>query len=166
MNTILIGDKEIFAIEYSVLTVNPSPPYGDCLLWLGSNFLGGLEGEAYLNVICGCLEGDLFIKDQLFLKKDLYKLSDTELFDLMKEHKLDEKGKYVFLYTEGFDLFRSYIYRQDETFHFLWQLDSEVWKEFEPQGVSTQLFSAQVPISIYEEVVREFRSTLMKLYNF
>jgi hypothetical protein len=84
----------------------------------------------------------------------------------MREHKLDEKGRYVFLPTEGFDLYRSYAYRRDETFQFLWQLNQEVWKEFEPQGVPTQLFSAQVAISKYEEVVKEFRNALMKLDNF
>lgn len=84
----------------------------------------------------------------------------------MLEQKLDETGTYWFIYTEGFDLFRSYIYRQNETFHFLWQLDQEVGKEFEPQGISTQLFSTQVAISKYETVVSEFRNALMKLDNF
>jgi len=84
----------------------------------------------------------------------------------MREEKIDEKGTYWFMDTEGFDLFRTYIYRRDETFHFLWQLDPEVWEKFEPQGISTRLFSAQVAISVYEEVVTQFKSTLMKLYNF
>lgn len=117
-------------------------------------------------MVCQWLEGNLLIKDQLFLEDYLYNFPDAELFDLMREQKLDEKGKYWFMDTEGFDLFRSYIYRQDEKFHFLWQLDPTVWKEFEPQGVSTQLFSAQVAISVYEEVVKQFRNALMKLYNF
>jgi hypothetical protein len=162
MNTNLVGDKNIFAIEYSVLNVNSSPPYGDCLLWLGGNSLGGIEGEAYLNIVCDRLKGTSSIKDLLFLEKDMYNLSDVELFNLMQ----DETERYWFLYTEGFDLFNKYIYRRDETFHFLWQLNRTVWKEFEPQGVSTQLFSTQVAISVYEEVVKQFRNALMKLYNF
>lgn len=166
MNPDLVGDKKIFAIEYSILRVNPYRPYGDCLIWLGGNSLGGIEGEVFLNMVCQHLEGKLSIKDLLFLEEYLYKLPDVELFDLMREDKLDERGTYWFLYTEGFDLFRSYIYRQDETFHFLWQLDRDVWKEFEPQGISTQLFYAQVPISVYEDVVKQFRNALMKEYNF
>lgn len=166
MNTTLIGNKEIFAIEYSVLMVNTSPPYCDCLFWLGSNSLGGLEGEVFLTRVCSCLEGISSIKEQLFLEEYLYNLSDVELFDLMREDKIDETGKYRFMDTEGFDLFRNFIYRRNETFYFLWQLSPRVWAEFEPQGVSTQLFSAQVGISVYEEVVREFRKALMKLYNF
>lgn len=162
----LIGDKKIFAIEYSVLMLESTPLYGDCLIWLGGNSLGGLEGEAYLGSVCQYLEVSSSIKEQLFLEEHLYNLSDAELFDLMWEQKIDEKGTYMFLDLEGFDLFRNYIYRRDETFHFLWQLSPKVWKRFEPQGVPTQLFSAQVAITKYEEVVKEFRNALMKLHNF
>jgi hypothetical protein len=165
MNANLIGNKEIFAIEYSVLTVNPYP-LGDCLLWLGGNSLGGLEGEVFLTTVCYYLEGISSIKDQLFLEEYLYNLPEAELFDLMIEQKIDESGKYWFMNTEGFDLFRSCISRRNETLHFLFQLAPEVWKEFELQSLSTQLFSAQVPISIYEESVGEFRNALMKLSNF
>jgi len=166
MNMNLVGNKNIFAIEYSVLMVNPSPPYGDCLLWFGGNSLGGLEGEVFLTRVCSCLEGISSIKEQLFLEEYLNNLPEAELFNLMIKDKIDETGKYWFMDTEGFDLFRNYIYRRNETFHFLWQLSLRVWEEFEPQGVPTQLFSAQVPISIYEEVVGKFRNALMKLYNF
>ncbi len=161
----VIGDQRIFAIEYTVLIVNPSPPYGDCRLWLGGNVLGGLEGEVYLNRVCKCLEGVSSIKNQLFLEENLYNLSDTELFNLMEEQKIDEKGTYWFMDTEGFDLFRSYVYRRDETFHFLWQL-AKVREEFELQGLTTQLFSVQIAISLYEEIIKKFRNLLMKLYKF
>ncbi|HCF28646.1 MAG TPA: hypothetical protein DEV81_15915 [Cyanobacteria bacterium UBA11049] len=36
MNTNLVGNKKIFAIDYSVLIANPSSPYGDWLIWLGN----------------------------------------------------------------------------------------------------------------------------------
>ena len=93
-------------------------------------------------------------------------MSNAELFDLMQKNKIDETGKYWFMETEGFDLFNKYIYRRNEMFHFLWQLTPKVWKEFEPQGIPTELFSAQVAIYVYEEVVKQFRNALMKLYNF
>jgi hypothetical protein len=165
MNKNLIGNKEIFAIEYSILKVNPSPPYGDCLIWLGGNSLGGLEGEVYLNRVCELLEGNLSIKALLFLEEHIYDLSETEIFELMLDEKIDEEGKYWFLYTEGFDVFNKYIYRRNETFYFLWQLAHRVWKYFEPEGVSTKLFFAPVDISVYETVVNQFKNTLRELYK-
>ena len=96
----------------------------------------------------------------------MYNLSDAELFELMRKNKIDETGKYWFMDTEGFDLFHKYIYRQNETFNFLWQLTPEVWEEFSSQGISTQLFSAQVAICMYEKVAKEFRNAIMQLYEF
>lgn len=166
MNEIVIGDKGTFAIEYSILMVNPSPPFGYCKIWLGGHFMGGIEGEVYLTRICHLIESVTSIKNKLFLEEYLYNLSDAELFELMRKNKIDETGKYWFMDTEGFDLFHKYIYRQNETFNFLWQLTPEVWEEFGSQGISTQLFSAQVAICMYEKVAKEFRNELMKLYKF
>jgi hypothetical protein len=160
MNTNLIGDKAVFAIEYEVLSTEL---YGSCILWLGGNCLGGLEGEVFLDIVCQRLERISVLKNQIFLASDLYTLSNTELFDLMQEDKIDETGLYWFLYTEGFDLFRKYVYRQGEVLYFLWQLKQEVWPEFETQGISTQLFSFHLPISLYEEVTRQFKCALMEL---
>jgi hypothetical protein len=39
----LIGDKKIFAIEYSIISVKRSTALGDCLIWLQGNSLGGLD---------------------------------------------------------------------------------------------------------------------------
>lgn len=159
----IIGDKRRFGIEYSILMVDPSPPYGDCRLWIGGNFLGGIEGEVYLTRVCHLLEGILSIKNELFLEDDFYNLSDVKLFDLMQKDEIDEKGKCWFMDTEGFDLFRNYVYRRDEMLHFLWQLAPQVREKYELQGFPTRLFSAQVAVSMYEEVVKQFRSVIMTL---
>ncbi|BAY38148.1 hypothetical protein NIES2111_24930 [Nostoc sp. NIES-2111] len=161
MNENLIGDKTTFAIEYSILMVDPSPPYGNCIIWLEGNSLGGIEGEIYLTRVCQLLEAVILIKNKLFLEEPFYNLSHTELFNLMRKDKIDETSKYWFLYTEGFDLFDNYLYRRNDNFHFLWQLTPKVWKEFEPQGIPTQLLSAQVAIGMYEKVVNQFKNALM-----
>jgi hypothetical protein len=163
MNKNLIGNQKTFGIEYSILTVNPSPPLGYCLIWIEGNFLGGIEGEMYLTRVCRLLESIITMKNQLFIEESLYSLSDVELFNLMQKNEIDETGKYWFMDTEGFDLFYSYIYRQKDTFKFIWQLIPEAWEEFRSQDIPTQLFSAQVPICIYEEVVEEFKNVIMKL---
>ena len=46
----IIGDKEVFAIEYSISDDHFCLPYayGECRIWLDGNWLGGIEGEVYL----------------------------------------------------------------------------------------------------------------------
>ena len=81
----LIGKKQIFAIEYSVISINKETAFGNCLIWLQGNSLGGLEGECYLNMICHWLERRMKFKELLFLKDTLYNLSDVELFKYIEE---------------------------------------------------------------------------------
>ena len=166
MNTNLIGDKQTFGIEYSMLMVDPSPPYGFCRIWLGGNFLGGLEGEVYLTSVFFNLKSVSSTKNSLFLEDSLYSLSETEIFDLMKKDKISEDSKYWFMYTEGFDLYNKYVYRENEILNFLWQLRLEVYEEFELQYISKQLFSSQVTIPLYEEVIEQFRIALREHYKF
>jgi hypothetical protein len=162
----LVGDKKNFAIEYSIQSVNRETAFGDCLIWLRGNYLGGLEGECYLNMICQWLKRCINIKEKLFMKNELYELSDVEIFNFLEEQERnEEKDNYYFLDTDGFDLFRNYIYRKNENFHFLWQLDKDYWQEFKPKGISTSLFTAQVDIFTYINIVYTFEEALSQVYD-
>ena len=160
----LIGDTKIFAIEYSVISVRRATIFGNCLIWLGGNSLGGLEGECYLQMICRWLASPIIIKEQLFLRDSLYGLSDEEIFYTIKRQgRTEENDIYYFLDTEGFDFFRNFVYRKNENFHFLWQLEESYWEEFKPKGVSTNLFTAHVNISAYSNVVGKFEEALLEI---
>jgi hypothetical protein len=43
-----IGNKKEFAIEYEIQKVNPSPPYGSCLIWISELSLGDIENPIFL----------------------------------------------------------------------------------------------------------------------
>lgn len=92
-------------------------------------------------------------------------LSDVEIFNFMEEQDRDEIENYYFLDTEGFDLFRKYIYRKGDFFHFLWQLDRDYWNEFSPRGISTNLHTAQISIATYTNIVGQFKHALSEIYN-
>jgi hypothetical protein len=162
----LVGDKKNFAIEYSIQSINRETAFGDCLIWLRGNSLGGLEGECFLNMICQWLVGYLEFKNHLFLSKKLSQLSEIELFEFLnKETESKIREKYFFLDTEGFDWFGSFIYRKEDNFHFLWQLDRYYMKVFELKEVSTELFTATVDINTYYNVVHQFQNRLLELYK-
>ena len=162
----IIGNKNKFAIEYSIVFTKKKTAYGDCIIWLEGKCLGGLEGECYLNMICQWLERQVEFKDNLFFTEDLYKLSSQELFNFMEEKaEYEIKENYRFLDTEGFDLFRSYIYRKDDKFNFIWQLDRDYWEEFKAQDVSIKLFTATVDIKIYCDIIFQFKNALLERYN-
>jgi hypothetical protein len=161
----IIGDKTIFAIDYSISDDHSSLryPYGDCRIWLGGNCLGGLEGEVYLATAYELLQSIYLIADKLTLPEDLYDLPDNEIFIIMKEERLDKKGTYWFMYSEGFDIMNKYVYYRNNTLFFLWQYRLDEWNGVKAWGFPGQLFSAKVPISTYIEVTNKFRDSLVAI---
>lgn len=161
----IIGDKKVFAIEYSISKPNPFPPYGDCQIWLGGNCLGGIEGEVYLTRVSQILQSVYLILDKLVLPELIFQLSCEEIFKIMKEEQIDEKGTYWFMDTEGFDLLNKYVYYQSEMLYFIWQLNPDLWSEFKVGDFPGQLFFAKVPISTYTEVTNQFRDAVAKIQS-
>jgi hypothetical protein len=160
----IIGNREVFAVQYSLLQSNSFLPYGDCKIWLGGNYLGGIEGEVYLATVSKLLNSVCLIIEKLILPRDVFKLSASEIFRMMEEEQIEEVGTYWFMYTEGFDLFSKYVYYQDEMLYFLWQFNPDVWNDFKIGDFPGQIFSAKVPLSTYTEVVNQFRDNVLALY--
>jgi hypothetical protein len=160
----VIGDKKRFAIQYSVASNNISPPYGDCKIWINGHSLGGIEGEIYLTRVCKILKSLCLMIDEISLPENLYDLPYDEIFRIIKEEEIDEKGTYWFMDTEGFDLIRKYVYRRQEKLHFLWQLNPDVWNEFKIGDYPGEIFLAIVPVSVYSEVVDQFEDEIVMLY--
>jgi hypothetical protein len=156
----IIGDKAVFAIQYSISDDHYCLPYayGDCLIWLGGNFLGEIEGEVYLTRVGKILQSVYLMTDKLTLPEGMYELPDSEKFKVMEEN-----WAYWFMDTEGFDSISKYVYHQNDVLYFLWELRSEVSNILKIGDSSRQLFSAKVPISIYTEVTNEFRDRLVSL---
>lgn len=151
----LVGNKDLFAIQYSMENPNKYPPLEECTIWLNSFVMGGLEGETYLTMVSRDLLSVCKISDKIVLPEDFRDISDKKLFDAMLTEKFDESGTYWFMNTEGFDSFFSYVYKrnaQDNFFHFLWQINPG-WND---GTFSNQLFKASVPIIYYTQIVNEF----------
>jgi hypothetical protein len=160
----IIGDRKKFAVQYSMSSINISPPYGDCRIWLNGYSLGGIEGEVYLTRVCKVLQSLCPTMDEISLPENLYSLSSNDIFRIMKEEKIDEKGTYWFMNTEGFDLSSKYVYRRQENLYFLWQLNPNAWNDFKTGDYPGQIFSAVVSVSLYNEVAEQFKAELMKIY--
>lgn len=161
----IIGDKTLFAIDYSISDDHSSLryPYGDCRIWLDGNCLGGFEGEVYLATVYRILRSVYLMIDKLTLPDDLYDLSGNEIFTIMKEGQLDEKGTYWFMDCEGFDLISNYVYYRNNTLFFLWQYCPDAWDGVRAWGFPGQLFSAEVPISTYIEVANKFKDSIVAI---
>ena len=161
MNTNLIGNREIFGIEYLALTVSPPPPYGHCRIWLEGMFLGDIKETNYLTSTCSSLEGLAKYKDRFVLAAQFVSLSDIELFNLFESGETTKD--YGFLYIEGYDAFNSYAYYKQNHLYFLWQLAPELKGEKHYQHLPQDLCSAKILLSIYEGVVNEFKRSLSNL---
>lgn len=159
----IIGDQITFAIQYSISELNSPQLYGECQIWIGGNCLGGLEGGVYLTRVGKIIQSVYLMTDKLTLPEDLYELPDHEIFKIMEENRLDEKGTYWFMYTEGFDLMSKYVYCRNDMLYFLWQLRPARWNDFKIGDFPGQLFSAKVPISTYIQVANEFSSSLASI---
>jgi hypothetical protein len=162
----IIGDKEVFAIEYSISDAHFCLPYayGECRIWLGENCLGGIEGEVYLTRVGKILQSVYLMIDKLTLPEDMHDLPDGKIFKVMQEDRLDEKGNYWFMYTEGFDLMSKYVYYRNDTLFFLWQYCPDAWDGVRAWGFPGQLFSSKVPISIYMNVTNKFKEAIDEIY--
>jgi hypothetical protein len=162
----IIGDKKVFAIEYSISDAHFCLPYayGECRIWLGGNCMGGIEGEVYLTRVGKILQSVYLMIDKLTLPEDMYYLPDSEIFRVMEEDRLDEQGTYWFMYTEGFDLMSKYVYYQNDMLYFLWQWQAKVWDDFKIGDFSGQIFSSKVPISIYMNVTNNFKEAIAEIY--
>jgi hypothetical protein len=163
----IIGDKAIFAIQYSISDFHSSLlyAYGECQIWLSGDCLGGIEGEVYLTRVYKILQSVYLMSDKLTLPEDIYDLPDSEIFKILEENQLDEKGTYWLLDTEGFDMMSKYVYYRNNILFFLWQyrLDTHTWNDIKVWGFPGQLFSAKVPIYTYIEVTNKFRDSLIMM---
>ena len=162
----IIGDKEIFAVEYSISEDHFCLPYayGECRIWLSGNCLGGIEGEVYLTRVADLLQSVYLMINNIALPKDMYDLPDSEIFKALEEDRLDEKGTYWFMYTEGFDLMSKYVYYQNDMLYFLWQLKPQSWNYSKVVDFPGQLFSSKVPISIYINITNKFKEAIAKFH--
>lgn len=160
-----IGNPQDFAIEY--LVSKPScPPFGKCRLWLGKVFLGDLEDENYLSTTCYFLENILKNKERLSIDDEFHQLSDSEIFHMLLEDKLDDSDKHEFLPISGFDAFYKYIYRQNDCLHIVWMLGSQLRDEEVYRGYPARVCSAKIKLATYEEVVSTFRNKLEEVCPF
>lgn len=157
MKTNIIGHREIFGIEYSILEAAPILPYGHCRIWLMGNFLGDIEEPIFLTSTCSSLEGLIIHREKYILDRHYFSLSEQEKFELFDS---GETKDYGFLYIEGYDAFCKYIYYRQSLFYFLWKLSPQLKGQENYQNVPKELRSAKISLPIYEEVVREFRNVL------
>jgi len=155
---IIIGNPEVFAIELLIDSFLKYYPFGGCVLWIDNLCLGNLNDPGILTINENFLTSFLVNPDDLILEDQILGLSDDQIFDLIKKEEIECR---LFLgNVDGFHCFDSYIYRQDDFFKVLWQLDRDLVNTEEYKNFSGDLFSAKIFIPIYEEVMLDFRKFL------
>ncbi|MBP0035958.1 MAG: hypothetical protein J7524_22825 [Roseofilum sp. Belize BBD 4] len=154
---IIIGNPEVFAIELLIDSFLKYYPFGGCRLWIEGLFLGDIDNPGILTVNDNYFTSILANKDNLYLEKKMNS-SNFEIFELIEN--LETSLYWFLINVEGFECFHSYIYRQDDFFKVLWQLDRDLVNTEEYKNFSGDLFSAKVSIPIYEKVMLDFRKFL------
>lgn len=150
MDAILIGDQQVFAIEYWL--ESPSPPFGRVRVWAENKWLGDFRREMFLYYMAENLRA---MRDRNPIRlKHLYATpndvpSDQELLDTLS-----------WSWGDVFDDFLSIIYavEAERTVHVLWALQPSRGSNF--PGYPPGPHHARVPYTAFDGVVTQFVDAL------
>ena len=143
-NTTVIGDKEKFAIEFSVLSTEPYL-MGHTLLWVASKKIGTYEEISMLDSVAHSL-------------KSLRILQDTPAEKLEKMVSELTKDNYLidtFCIDEAYDDFGIMVVKQKNQYVFLWKLLKNPYHKYgldKNEGMNIGI----VDLEDYNNVVRTF----------
>jgi len=144
MGQVLIGDKNVFGVQYEVEMDDPIVMIRNCL-WIQGKFIGNYDDSGAASSIVRGLkrlisyQGDFY--EDVFLNKNpgdvmsiiAPDLIDTELkFEDLPEEKRNQLvryDKYRFWFGENYDDFSIRVYAVGGMYYFSWILLSEDWQE-------------------------------------
>jgi hypothetical protein len=173
MNTNIVGNPDIFAVEYTITidVIHPNASkktlLGICKLWLNGKWLGDIGIDIYLNSFCHELQG-------IVNRFNDYKLIDTipllpnvsSEFAKLWEND-DSLSRNSFLDIEGFDRFYKLCFIGEKSLTFYWCLDPDVTnssEEFpEYADYPKEVLTAEIPISVVKEVADRFEERVIEI---
>lgn len=153
--SILIGDRNEFAIEYQV-NKNNGDLFGNICLWIGNIKIGYYEEEVLLLVAKSALErllenigeinrSNLAGKNKEDLFKQIYSIEDAN-------------GIYLISPGESFDDFSFFAFSHEDTLYFCWKLHEDPFFDYDDYPKDIQLKT--VPISVYKNVLQQWAEQL------
>jgi len=149
----ILGNKELFAVEYEVDKVQPHLQ-GKIRLWLGACYVGAYEDVEMLLVVLSQLER---VKSDK-LNGEAYRNLNFELaYEKIKEND----GKFFLSLGESFDDFSIVIYFLDGAFTVVWELLDNPFFTYPnyPQGLQL----VKIPEESFTQVVEEFKKQITSL---
>ena len=158
MNSNVIGDKNSFAIEWSLLKSNS--PYGSVVLWLNGFQIGAKGASEYLYQLKSTLTILVEVKNELlkcYKNYLLLRVKDNEIWDV------EEIGEYSIMASECSDDFGSRVFFDGNNFIILWQL---VGKNYTYTGIKRRkLYRCEISDEVFTKVAYEFSLMYQDLYN-
>ncbi len=144
----IIGNKEIFAVEFK--TENDNPKMGYAKLWIQNNFLGTIEDLIFLH---GYLIGLL---DQILRSKpipfEIENKTKKDIFQLVKSTD-DQRSDYALIGSTFVDDFETYSFENNKTIFIIWKLRTDQEMIFEElKNYSTDVHFASVSKTDVEKV--------------
>ncbi|MGL6074347.1 MAG: hypothetical protein ACRC8S_09320 [Fimbriiglobus sp.] len=150
MNSILIGDPQAFAIEYSLQSL--SPPFGRVRVWAGNEWFGDFRREMFL----------YYMADNLRAMRDRSPLRLRHLYAVAEDVPSDQELLHSLSWSWGdvFDDFLTIIYavEAERMIHVLWALHPTRVSDF--PGYSPGPHHARVPYLTFDGVVTQFVDAL------
>lgn len=154
----IIGNKEIFAVEFYVDENNPSMGYGK--LWIQNMFLGTKEDLIFLNGYLIKLLDEII--DSKLINFDINKRDSEELFNLVKSTQ-KKRSEYVVIGSTFTDDFEMYSFEKESTIYLLWKLRNENEMIFdELKKYSTEIHYVSVSKNEIQTIREKIYKEIMK----
>ncbi len=123
METKLVGNPAIFAIEYGEITRMGEAVYGYCALWIGGYRWHDAECPVNLDVVLACMQGVARSDALPSFASDLLS-SPAQMLQAMQERTGVQK--HFFLNIGGFDDFLKLFSKDRENTYLYWALHPQV----------------------------------------
>jgi hypothetical protein len=150
VNSIVIGDQQVFAIEYMLESL--SPPFGRVRVWAGNEWFGDFRREMFL----------YYMADNLRVMRDRSPVGLRHLYAAPEDVPSDHELLHSLSWSWGdvFDdfLFIIYAVEAERTVHVLWELHPSRVCDF--PGYSPGPHHARVPYPAFDGVVTQFVDAL------
>ncbi|WP_396332852.1 hypothetical protein [Burkholderia anthina] len=159
MITEIIGNKELFAVEFSIEKKVSGLSYGLCLIWIAGEFIGNPDDRVYLSRVRTNL---IAIKENFAHADSIPAVpnSPADLLAMATGEGLENSGKHFFFDTDGFDNFVKLFFQQGDTTTFYWCLHPALANVPKYSSYSHKVHSAKIPTSAINSVVDEFCSRI------
>ena len=154
-SSVLIGDRNEFAIEYQV-NKNNGHLFGHICIWIGNIKIGYYEDEVLLLVTKGALDRLLENIGEMD-RRDLAGKKKEDLFKQIYSME-DANGIYLISPGESFDDFSFFAFSHEDTLYFCWKLNEVPFFDYDDYPQDIQLKA--VPISVFKNVLQQWTEQL------